>query len=75
MVARLTAVQVIQDVTLNQFTNPLLPGNCIRNIECSQYVEYLKDSGYPRLSLVSWNSRIEDRGSGDRGSGIEDPGS
>ena len=48
----------IQNVTLKRCTDLLVPGNFIRNIDCNQYVEYLKDSRFwlhPRVSLIIVN--------------------
>ena len=58
MVASVATMLAIQNVTLKRCTDLLVPGNFIRNIDCNQYVEYLKDSRFwlhPRVSLIIVN--------------------
>ena len=54
MVARLTTMQVIQDVTLNQFTNLLVPGNQ-KKYRMQSVCRVCKGFWLPQAFIVSWN--------------------
>ena len=52
MVASWTTMLAKQDITRNQYTDPLLPGN-LGNMDYNPYVEYLKDLPTFQTCIIS----------------------